>query len=113
LQQQLATLQANHKEVLHLLKEQEEQVARLKRELQDGREQAAAAQDLVKGLQLENARYGCGRERESAGWSECWVWLWQRERAQDGVSAEYGCSRERAQDGVSAEYGCGREGVQG
>lgn len=56
LQQQLATLQANHKEVLHLLKEQEEQVARLKRELQDGREQAAAAQDLVKGLQLENAR---------------------------------------------------------
>jgi len=64
LQQQLATLQAAHKEVLHLLKEQEEQVGRLKKELQDGREQAVAAQDLVKGLQLENARYGCQRERE-------------------------------------------------
>jgi sirohydrochlorin ferrochelatase len=63
LQQQLATLQANHKEVLHLSKEQEEQVARLKRELQDGRYQAAAVQDLAKGLQLENARYGCDRER--------------------------------------------------
>jgi arginine deiminase len=63
LQQQLANLQADHKEVMHLLKEQEEQVARLKRELQVGREQAAAAEDLVKGLQLENVRYGCDRER--------------------------------------------------
>jgi hypothetical protein len=59
----LATLQAGHKEVLHLLKEQEEQEARLKRELQDGREHAAAAEDLVKGLQLENVRYGCNKER--------------------------------------------------
>jgi sirohydrochlorin ferrochelatase len=59
----LATVQADHKEVLHLVKEQEEQVARLRRELQDGREQAAAAEDLVKGLQLENVRYGCDRER--------------------------------------------------
>ena len=78
MQQQLATLQADHKEALHLLKEQEEQVARLRRELQDGREQAAAAEDLVKGLQLENVRYG-----------------YDRETAQDGVSAWYGCDRER------------------
>lgn len=56
LQQQLATLQADHKEVLQSLKEQEEQVARLERELQDGRQQTAAAEDLLKGLQLENAR---------------------------------------------------------
>ena len=28
----------------------------------------------------------------------------ERERAQDGVSAEYGCGRERVQGGVSAEY---------
>jgi predicted nucleic acid-binding Zn-ribbon protein len=61
----LATLQADHKEVLQSLKEQEEQVARLERELQDGRQQTAAAEDLLKGLQLENARYGCGRERQS------------------------------------------------
>jgi signal transduction histidine kinase len=78
LQQQLATLQADHKEVLHLVKEQEEQVARLGRELQDGRKQAAAAEDLVKGLQLENVRYGCDRET-----------------SQDGVSAWYGCEREK------------------
>jgi hypothetical protein len=64
LQQQFANVQADQKEVQQLLKEREEQVARLKRELQDGREQTAAAQDLVKGLQLENARYGCDRERQ-------------------------------------------------
>jgi predicted nucleic acid-binding Zn-ribbon protein len=58
LQQQLATLQADHKEVLQSLKEGEEQVARLERELQDGRQKTAAAEDLVKGLQLENSRYG-------------------------------------------------------
>ncbi|GFG29421.1 hypothetical protein Cfor_02622 [Coptotermes formosanus] len=56
LQQQLATLQADHKEVLQSLKEGEEQVARLERELQDGRQKTAAAEDLVKGLQLENSR---------------------------------------------------------
>ena len=57
---------------------------------------------------------------DSAGWSECSVWLWQRETAQDGVSAQCGdrdsaewseCSvwllqRETAQDGVSAWYVC-------
>ena len=94
MQQQLATLQADHKEVLHLLKEQEEQVARLNRELQDGRQQAAAAQELMKGLQLENARYGW-TERDCTGWSECSVWLLQRETAQDGVSAWYVCYSDR------------------
>jgi hypothetical protein len=64
LQQQLAIVQADHKEVQRLLKEREELVVRLKRELQVDREQTAAAQDLVKGLQLENVRYGCDRERE-------------------------------------------------
>jgi hypothetical protein len=61
----VATLQADHKVVLQSLKEREEQVARLERELQDGRQQTVAAQDLVKGLQLENARYDCDRGRQS------------------------------------------------
>jgi hypothetical protein len=33
-------------------------------------------------------------ERDCTGWSECLLWLWQRETAQDGVSAWY-------QDGVN------------
>jgi regulator of replication initiation timing len=57
LQQQLATLQTNQKEMLQSLKEREEQVAVLERELQDVRQQTVAAQDLAQGLQLENAQY--------------------------------------------------------
>lgn len=56
LQQQLATLQTNHKEVLQSLKEREEQIAVLERELLDIRQQAVAAQDLAQGLQLKNAQ---------------------------------------------------------
>jgi hypothetical protein len=48
-------------------------------------------------------------ETDCARWSECWVWLLQRETAQDGVSTQYDCDRETAQDGVSAQYGCDRE----
>ena len=57
-----------------------------------------------------SAWYGCERERlrrregvlvmvvterDCTGWSECLVWLLQRETAQDGVSAWHGCYRER------------------
>ncbi|PNF30873.1 Golgin subfamily A member 5 [Cryptotermes secundus] len=56
LHQQLATLQINQKEVLQSLKEREERVAVLERELQDVRQQTVAAQDLAQGLQLENAQ---------------------------------------------------------
>jgi hypothetical protein len=34
-------------------------------------------------------------EGDSTGWSECTVWLLQRETAQDGVHAQYGCYRDR------------------
>jgi chromosome segregation ATPase len=71
LQQQLAAVQTNHKEALQSLREREEQVAILERELQDVRQQAVAAQDLAQGLQLENAQYAyqyllllCGLEGE-------------------------------------------------
>jgi hypothetical protein len=71
LQQQLATLQTNQKEVLQSLKEREERIAILERELQDVRQQTVAAQDLAQGLQLENAQYAyqylpllCGLEGE-------------------------------------------------
>jgi RNase H-fold protein (predicted Holliday junction resolvase) len=56
-QQQLASLQTAQKQVLQSLKEREEQVAKLERELQDVRLQTVAAQDMAQGLQLENARY--------------------------------------------------------
>jgi regulator of replication initiation timing len=45
------------KEVLQSLKEREEQIAILERELQDVRQQTVAAQDLSQRLQLENAQY--------------------------------------------------------
>jgi uncharacterized protein involved in exopolysaccharide biosynthesis len=57
LQQQLATLQMNQKEVLQSLNEREEQIAILERELQDVKQQTVAAQDLSQRLQLENAQY--------------------------------------------------------
>jgi len=47
-------------------------------------------------------------ERDNAGWSKCLVWLLQRETTQDGVSAWYGY-RERESAGWSARYGCDRE----
>jgi regulator of replication initiation timing len=47
----------NQKEVLQSLKEREERIAVLERELHDVRQQTVAAQDLAQGLQLENAQY--------------------------------------------------------
>ena len=50
--------------------------------------------------QRETAQVGVsarfGCGRESAGRSECSVLLWQRETAQDGMSAQYVCGRESA-----------------
>jgi regulator of replication initiation timing len=53
----LASLQVNQKEVLQSLKEREERIAILERELQDLRQQTVAAQDLTQRLQVENAQY--------------------------------------------------------
>jgi regulator of replication initiation timing len=67
LQQQLATLQTKQKEVLQSLKEREERITILERELQDVRQQTVTAQDLAQGLQLENAQYAYRICRYCAG----------------------------------------------